>query len=204
MSTPFLPALDAPGILREVAFGLLLRDRRPIEIDDLAVAAGMAAEPVCEAVTRLAKGGWLDLDDAGRVAGSAGLSLATGPHALAIGGAAFRTWCAYDALGIAAALRADALVETTCGRCNTAITLRFRNGQPDRSGPERLWLADAGGELWGSFCTPTVLLCGEEHGADWAEAQGGRGRLLDLTAGARLGGEAWAGCASAAKRLARP
>ena len=204
MNTPLLPAVDAPGILREVAFALLLRDRRPIEIDDLAFVAGMAAEPVREAVTRLAKGGWLDLDDTGRIAGSAGLSLATGTHALAIGGAAFRTWCAYDALGIAAALRADALVETTCGRCSTAITFEFRNGQPDRSGPERLWLADGGGDLRGSFCTPTVLLCGEEHAADWAEAQGGRGRLLNLAAGARLGGEAWAGCASAAKRLARP
>src|SRR5438034_190346 len=102
MNTPLLPAVDAPGILREVAFALLLRDRRPIEIDDLAFVAG---------------------------------------------------------------------------------------------------LADGGGDLRGSFCTPTVLLCGEEHAADWAEAQGGRGRLLNLAAGARLGGEAWAGCASAAKRL---
>src|SRR5437867_12947203 len=107
MNTPLLPAVDAPGILREVAFALLLRDRRPIEVDDLAFVAGMAAEPVREAVTRLAKGGWLDLDDTVRLAGSAGLSLATGARALASRGAAPRMRCPYGALGIAAAPPSD-------------------------------------------------------------------------------------------------
>jgi len=204
MSSPFLPALDAPGVVREVAFGLLLRDRRPIDLIDLATSAGMADEPVRATVTSLAQGGWLDLDEAGRVAGSAGLSLSTGTHLLTLGGAEFRTWCAYDALGIAAAPEADALVETTCGHCGKTISLSFRNGEPDRSGPERLWLADGGDDLRGSFCTPTVLLCGDEHGAAWAETHRGRGRLLDLADGARLGGAAWAGCATTAQRLMRP
>ena len=91
MSSPFLPALDAPGVVREVAFGLLLRDRRPIDLIDLATSAGMADEPVRATVTSLAQGGWLDLDEAGRVAGSAGLSLSTGTHLLTLGGAEFRT-----------------------------------------------------------------------------------------------------------------
>jgi hypothetical protein len=57
---------------------------------------------------------------------------------------------------------------------------------------------------WLSTSASTVLLCGEEHGAAWAQAQGGRGRLLDLAEGAKIGGEAWAGSASTAKRLVRP
>jgi hypothetical protein len=95
----------------------------------------------------------------------------------------------------------DAQVETTCGQCHVSISLAFRAGSPERNGPERLWLADGGADVRGSFCTPTVLLCGDEHGAAWAAAQRGRGRLFDLAEAARLGGIDWAGCGAAARRL---
>jgi hypothetical protein len=202
MTKPLLPAVDAAGRLREVAFALLLRDRRPIETSALAAVTGLSAEATRDAVRTLAGAGWLDLDDGGRVLGAAGLSLATGRHQLTIDETVFGTWCAYDSLGIAAALETDAWVETTCGVCQARIDLRFDGGVPDRGGPERLWLADAGSDLRGSFCTPTVLMCGDEHAAAWAEAQGGRGRLLDLTEAARLGGLDWSGCATAARLLA--
>jgi hypothetical protein len=57
-------------------------------------------------------------------------------------------------------------------------------------------------DLRGSFCIPTVLLCGEAHGAVWADAQIGRGRLLDLAEGARQVGAEWAVCAEATRKLA--
>ncbi|MDO8485519.1 MAG: YfaZ family outer membrane protein [Candidatus Limnocylindrales bacterium] len=198
---PLLPAVDAAGLLREAGFALLLRDRRPVELADLAEAAGLDVQAATSAVASLAQAGWLDLDESGRVAGAAGLSLATGPHGLTLGDEAFRTWCAYDSLGIAAALGADALIETACGQCGTPIDLALRGGMPERNGPERLWLADGGADLRGSFCTPTVLLCGEEHGIAWAEGQDGRGRLLDLVEGARQGAADWAACADALRRL---
>jgi hypothetical protein len=198
---PLLPALDAAGLLREAGFALLLRDRQPVEVADLAAVIGIDAGAAFSTVTTLAQAGWLDLDDSGQVVGAAGLSLATGPHHLTLGAAPFRTWCAYDSLGIAAALAADAQVETTCGQCGAPITLAFRGGVPQRTGPERLWLAEGDADLRGSFCTPTVLLCGEAHGGAWAEAQGGRGRLLDLVEGARQGAIDWAGCAEALRRV---
>ncbi len=198
---PLLPAIDSAGLLREAGFALLVRDREPIEVADLAAAIGIDTGAARATVITLAAAGWLDLDDAGRVTGAAGLSLATGPHRLTLGDAPFRTWCAYDSLAIAAALAADANVETACGQCGTPISLAFRGGVPERTGPERLWLAEGGADLRGSFCTPTVLLCGEAHGASWAEAQGGHGALLDLAEGARRGGTEWAGCAEATKRL---
>lgn len=202
MTRPLLPAVDAAGQLREVAFALLLRDRRPIETSELAAVTGLRPDSIRDTVGTLAGAGWLDLDDAGNVAGAAGLSLATGPHGLTIDGTPFRTWCAYDSLGIAAALETDARVETTCAVCQAPIDLRFHGGVPERDGPERLWLADGGSDLRGSFCTPTVLLCGDEHAATWAKAHGGHGRRLDLTEAARLGGTDWAGCATAARLLA--
>jgi alkylmercury lyase len=198
---PLLPAVDAPGLIRETGFALLLRDRRPVDLRDLAAASGIDVHDVASAVATLAEAGWLDLDGSGRVVGAAGLSLTTGPHRLTLAGEAFRTWCAYDALGIAAALAADTQIETTCGRCQAPISLACREGIPERAGPERLWLADGGADLRGSFCTPTVLLCGEDHAAAWAQTQGDRGRLLDLMEGARQGGADWAGCADAARHL---
>lgn len=202
MTKPLLPAVDAAGQLREVAFALLLRDRRPIEIAGLAAVTGLNHEVIQDAVGTLAGAGWLDVDGRGRIAGAAGLSLATGPHRLTLGDSSFQTWCAYDSLGIAAALASEARVETTCAVCHAAIDLRFLDGVPERGGPEVLWLADGGSDLRGSFCAPTVMLCGDEHGAAWAEAQGGQGRLLDLAEAARLGGADWAGCATTARQLA--
>jgi len=198
---PLLPAIDGRGVLREAGFALLLRDQRPVDVADLAGAIGIDIAAAADTVATLAQAGWLDLDRAGRVVGAAGLSLSTGSHRLMLGASEFRTWCAYDSLGIAAALVADASLETACGQCHAPIRLAIRGGVPERPGPERLWLADGGADLRGSFCTPTVLLCGEDHGVAWAEKQDGRGRLLDLAEGARQGGLDWAGCAAAARRL---
>jgi len=202
VNKPLLPAVDVAGVLREAAFAMLVRDRRPARLGDLARSTGLECAAVRDLTATLAGAGWLDVDEAGRITGAAGLSLATGPHKLTLGETPFRTWCAYDALGIAAALAADALVETACGQCGEPITIQFHGGVPERAGPEWLWLAAGGEDLRGSFCTPTVLLCGDAHGAAWAEAQGGRGRLLDLVEGARQGGSEWAGCAEATRRLA--
>jgi hypothetical protein len=95
-----------------------------------------------------------------------------------LGDASFRTWCAYDALGIAAALKARALVEATCGQCQTPIGLAIRGGTPGRSGPEQVWLPEGGEDLHASFCTPTVLLCGDEQAAALAEPQDKRATTL--------------------------
>ncbi|MEP6468239.1 MAG: organomercurial lyase [Chloroflexota bacterium] len=202
MNKPLLPAIDTAGQLRETAFAFLLRDQRPVSPNELADATALGRDAVTASVGALATAGWLDLNAEGRVTGSSGLSLDTGPHRLTLSGAAFRTWCAYDALGIAAALHADAVVETTCGECAAPMALGFDAEIPERAGAERLWLAEGDDDLRGSFCTPTVLLCGVELGRRWAERQGGRGHLLDLMEAAQAGARDWAGCALAAERLA--
>ena len=202
MTRPLPPAIDAGAQLREAGFALLLRHHRPIDVSELSAATGLAADATSAAVAALGEAGWLDLAE-GRVTGAAGLSLSTGAHSLTLGHAQFRTWCAYDALGIAAALGADSLVETACGYCGAPISVRIHAGVPERTEPEQLWLAEGGADLRGSFCTPTVLLCGAEHGSAWAQAQGGRGQLLDLAEAARRGAQDWADCASAAARLGR-
>lgn len=91
---------------------------------------------------------------------------------------------------------------TTCGQCSTELRIAFMAGKPQQTGPELLWLAEGGTDLRASFCTPTVLLCGPEHGRAWADVQGGRGELLDAAEASRRGAADWAGCADAVRVLA--
>lgn len=168
--------------LRELAFGLLLHWRAPVEPSSLAVHSQTDATAVESTLGALARAGRIDRDEQGRVLGSAGLTLAHGPHALEIGGHAFRTWCAFDALGIPAALEADARVETACGVCGRSITVELRDGRATVAGPAILWLAAGGADMRADFCTPTVLLCTEAHAHVWAEREAGRGRALGLNA----------------------
>jgi hypothetical protein len=194
---PGLPAAELHERIREAAFALLFTERRPIAPHEIATATGAPIAALPAMLDQLAGAGWIDRDAEGRITGSAGLSLTTGPHRIAIGGSEFRTWCAYDSVGIAAALRADAAIRTACAVCDQEIALETRVGQPPLDGPERLWLAAGGSDLRGDFCDPTVLLCSPEHAAIWAERQGNRGHAVDLAEAARLGAEGWASCAVA-------
>ena len=194
---PGLPAAELHERIREAAFALLLTKRRAIAPDEIVAATGAPSAALPAMLDQLAGAGWIDRDEAGRVTGSAGLSLTTGPHRIEISGAEFRTWCAYDAVGIASALGSDAAIRTECAVCGKTISFDTRAGQPPADRPERLWLASGGTDLRGDFCDPTVLLCSRKHAAVWAERQGGRGRAVDLTEAAELGAEGWASCAAA-------
>ena len=198
---PGLPAADLHERIREAAFALLLTERRPIDPDEIATSTGTPRGGLPTVLDQLAGAGWIDRDEEGRLTGSAGLSLTTGPHRIAIDGTEFRTWCAYDSIGIAAALGADTAIRTECAVCGKGIALDTHAGQPPTGRPERLWLASGGTDLRGDFCDPTVLLCSPEHSAVWGERQGGRGQAVDLAEAARLGADGWASCAAAVVSL---
>jgi len=201
---PTLVAADLHARVRETAFALLMTGHRPVPPDEVGAVAGIPRADLIPLLDELAAAGWIDRDPDGHVTGSGGLSLTDGPHQLLIGDAAFRNWCAYDSLGIAAATQADATIRTTCPVCGAAIEVRTIGGEPPSHDPARLWLADGGNDLRADFCAPTVLLCSADHAGLWAERQGGRGRAVDLTDGARLGREAWADCARAVARVSAP
>jgi hypothetical protein len=183
--------------IREAAFALIIRRPVPIEAADLARASGVSAAALPSALDRLAQLGRIDRDPEGRVTGSAGLSLTVGPHRLRLGSTTYRTWCAYDALGIAGAMQADATISTACAVCDRPIDVVITAGQPASGRPERLWLADDGPDLRTDVCAPTVLLCSAGHGAAWAWERGPTGRQVSLAEGAAMGAREWASCAAA-------
>lgn len=187
--------------LRELAFGLLLRDRTPVPPDELAALVGTRRPVVDEVLEGLAREGRIDRDPSGRVLGSAGLTLGEGPHGLEIDGQAFRTWCAFDALGIPAALAVDARVTTGCPVCGRPISIELRAGRPIGEPVARLWLSAGGADMRADFCTPTVLLCSDEHIRGWAEQRGGHGRALTLDDATEEGARSWRSAAAIAARV---
>lgn len=187
--------------VRELAFALLLQDRAPVDPKELSTLSGYDSALTERALQALARQGRIDRDGEGAVLGSAGLTLAGAPHGLEIGGHPFRTWCAFDAIGIPAALAADARVQTSCAVCGRPIVIDVVGGQPAPHGGARLWLSAGGADLRADFCTPTVLLCSDEHAEEWFARQAAHGRTLTLNEAAELGARDWASCAAAATRL---
>lgn len=198
-----MPSLDEQ--VRWTAFGLLVEHGRPVQPDALlaAMPSGTDLDAVRAAIPRLAGAGQLDVGPDGAVIGSAGLTLGSGLHRLLLRGRDYRTWCAYDAIGIVAALAESGSLSTHCGICARPIALRLPEAA-EAERPERLWLSAGGDDMRADFCAPTVLLCSAEHSQTWAERHEGRGRALDLRTAARLGAGAWASPAREAARLGTP
>jgi len=189
-------------LVRRTAFALLVQDGRPVPVERLAMAhpAELLGDALNGALDRLVANGHLDRDPSGAVIGAGGLTLGDAPHRLLLRGRDYRTWCAYDAIGIPSALGEEGAISTRCGVCGRAIAIRVPI-QADDERPERLWLAAGGTDLRAEFCTPTVLLCSSDHADAWATRQDGRGRIVDLGQASRLGAGAWAAYARETARL---
>jgi hypothetical protein len=52
------------------------------------------------------------------------------PHVVKIGDKSYYANCAWDALGVAAALHRDADIESVCGDCGQPMSFQVRNGRP--------------------------------------------------------------------------
>lgn len=156
---------QASARLREFAFGALIDEAAPVAPERLVELSGLDADAVAASLQRLADAGRIDRDAEGRVMGAAGLTVADAPHGLTLVGHGYRTWCAFDTIGIPASLGEDATINTACAVCGRAIEVDVVEGHPPASDPARLWLAEGCADMRADFCTPTVLLCSEAHAA---------------------------------------
>lgn len=187
--------------LRELAFSEIATTGEAVAPAMLAALSRENIGAVEAALRRLAEAGRVDRDSEGRVVGSAGLTVAEGPHQLAFGGRTFKTWCAFDALGIPASLAVDAAVETACAVCGAPIRVAVRAGEPIVPNEARLWMSAGGVDLRADFCAPTVLLCSDAHAQSWGETHNGAGEVLSVTEAAEVGARNWASCAAALAEL---
>jgi len=96
------------------------------------------------AVDDLIERGAMERDAAsGELVAACGLSLAETPHRLTFDGRRLYAFCAVDGVGIPAALRIDAQVESLCHVCGARVTLALSGGMVTDASPGAvIWAAD--------------------------------------------------------------
>jgi alkylmercury lyase len=157
---PDLPDLGSGPALEHAllasAFRLLLDDRRPVSPTRLAEALAIEPERVERTLARLDQQGRIRRDQTGVVTGSHGLSLTATPHELVLEQEPgqerrYWTWCAWDAVGILAALDASGRIRSTSPASGAPIQLDFDHGSPRQADPDLVvFFADT------DCCTPAA------------------------------------------------
>lgn len=111
-----------------VVFRRLLEGKRT-RPEAVATVLGMPPALVAQAIDHLVERGTMERDpDTGELVAARGLSFTETPHRLTLDGRQLYAFCAVDAVGIPAALEADARVESRCHTCGTPLTLTLAVG----------------------------------------------------------------------------
>ena len=189
--------------VRAVAFQLLLKTRGPVSIATLANELGPARNQVEAEVAQLDRQGLIRRSPGGDVVGSAGLSVVPSRHELHIGDQRFWTWCAYDAVGILAALGASGRVLSASPLDGAPIEVRVRGGLPEQSDvvlfmpdffaarTEATPWPEAGVSVFDDWCPQINFFQDTAASLAWAEQRGVRGQVLSLPDAARRGATRW-------------
>ncbi|MGI5838793.1 MAG: organomercurial lyase [bacterium] len=131
--------------VRRAAF-LALRTGRPAALTELSWETGLPPAEVRAAARVLSdKGLAVCTANEDAIIGAGGLSLRETCHRLRLEGVDLYTWCAADAVGIPAALAADAVIASACHTCGEPVTLIMDKGKIAASQPPdtRVWVVEA-------------------------------------------------------------
>ncbi|ABL79521.1 MULTISPECIES: organomercurial lyase [unclassified Nocardioides] len=190
---------EEAALVRRAAFTHLRRGR-PAPEATLAEDTGLPVEAVRAALTELVAVGTATVVDRDVVA-AGGLSVVPAAHRLRLPGVDLWTWCAFDAIGIPAALGVDALAITQCPVCGTALEVALPQGKPPADSPLVGWLPERPcANVQEDFCPEANLFCGRDHLERWrGEANDPAGRAYSLAGLAAQGQQVWAEMREAAE-----
>jgi hypothetical protein len=165
---------DAEHAVAVQGFVALWHGQRPTPADP-AIVAGLHQR------------GLVELDADGLITGIHGLSTTPTAHRIIHDGRTIHTWCAFDAVGIPAALGLDALAETSCPTCGQHLDITFAHGRPTARTDVRLWLPTGRCEhVMNDLCAHANLYCNREHLTATVP-----GTALTVAEAARLGATTW-------------
>ncbi|WP_299932927.1 organomercurial lyase [uncultured Nocardioides sp.] len=159
--------------VRRAAFTRLLATAAPVPAAMLATEVGLTEGQVEAELSRLAASGAISRDDSGAVVAAGGLSVTPARHQLLLDGHEYWTWCAFDGIGIPAALELDAVVDTRCPTCGGGLRITITGGNPPSDSPVVGWLP--GGpciNVQADFCPDAKLFCTDAHLATWRQTTG--------------------------------
>lgn len=189
---------DLNAVALELAangFAALWHAGRPTLAELLPGRAKLAEEVVIELVRR----GRAELDTDGHLIGVHGLTRRATRHWFTHAGRDHHTWCAFDCVGIPAALSVDATATTDCPTCGRRLTIALQRGETENDAVA-LWLptAERTSDLMKDFCASADLYCSTEHLRQSIDVDGSPGRVICLQETLDLGRETWSDVAHVA------
>jgi len=101
---------------------------RPPLAAEIAKHFGATRDEATSTLQRLAEGRVLVLQSDGEILMAAPFSAVVTPFAVRAGGVSYFANCIWDALGIPVMLNRDGGIETSCGDCGHAMTIRIESG----------------------------------------------------------------------------
>jgi len=178
--------------VRATGFRLLLASGAPVAVEQLAYAVGATAPAVRRALDELSRRGSARMDTESRLVGTGGLTVVPHRHEVLVGGRRFWTWCAFDAVGILAALEADGLIRTSDPASGQPIEIPFLNGHA-AAGSAVLFLPrlDSCSSVIDEWCPNANLFETEANARTWAGRQDVTGDVLSLSQAIEVGAKSW-------------
>ncbi len=177
-----------------MGFRLLLDRGAPVAVEDLAQAMKSVAPVVDARLRHWVRRGAARVDGERRLVAIAGSSVVWDRHEIAVAGHRYWTWCAFDAVGILAALQADGVIRSRDPQSSTPMELAFRAGRP-ADGAAVLFMPSAGSSSCASvideWCPNANLFENRAAAQAWAREHGVDGRVLELDEAAALGAASW-------------
>ena len=134
--------------LRFQLYDITMREGAPPSIARLAEVLIAADSDVIESLGRLAAKRMIVLQENGEILMAGPFSAVPTSFQVTLDGLSTFGNCIWDAFGIAATMRQDARIDTSCGDCGSAATLLVHNGEADGEGfmhfalPPRQWWDD--------------------------------------------------------------
>jgi len=160
-------------------------------------------EVVRDVLTEL---GRAEVDADGALIGVHGLTLRTTRHYFEHAGLRYYTWCAFDTVGIPAALSLDAVSASDCPTCGRRPTVRLAGGAAVQHDDIALWLPapEQTSHLLNDFCATADLYCSEEHLRQRIDTAATPGRVATVDEALAVGCDTWADVADAIEAERRP
>jgi alkylmercury lyase len=183
--------LDFSDSVARAAFGAILGAAHPLSPTSLAEIAATDESSVTSALRALRQAGRAEFDDKGRLLGVYGLTLKPSPHRLAMRDHDYFVWCAFDAVGIPAALGETADVASNCAFCGREVRFTVDQGTEPDLPLVISWYPRQCESIRDEFSPTINFYCDSQHYASTDQGAEAPDAFLTLKAAADLGRQNW-------------
>lgn len=185
-----LNLVDHGSRVAKEAFRILLNDATPLPMATLAERIGTDQRLVKQVLDDLGRVGRAEMDG-GKLLGVYGLTLKPTQHRLALRGSTFFAWCAFDIVGIPAALGESAEIASECAQCQSVVRFAMIDGEPPELPIVISWLSERCDSIRDQFCPTVNFYCDQTHYEAAVAAGQAPDASLSLERAAEMGRENW-------------